>query len=125
MTDITLALSLEVHGAPRAAPTAEDHTVRRTPALGSCRTHDALCARWATHPSLALAPGWAACPWMVRMSSAHSVYFWLFPLHVEPAIRPDTFCFFTFSLVCDSNVKMRSKGRACIYVDTAVPIVPL
>lgn len=124
MTDIMLALSPEVHGAPRAVPTAEGHTVRWTPALGSCGTHYVLCARQAVHPSLALTPVRAACPWMVRMSSTHGVYFWLFPLHVGPAIRPDTFCFYKFSLVCDS-VEMRSKGRACIYVDTEVPIVPL
>lgn len=79
----------------------------------------------AAHLSLALAPVRAACPWMVRMSSTHGVYFWLFPLNVEPAIRPDTFCFFKYSLVCDSDVEMRSEGRARICIDTEVPIVSL
>lgn len=48
-----------------------------------------------------------------------------FPLQVGPAISPDTLCFLKFSLVCDSNVELGSKGRACICVDTEVPIVSL
>lgn len=77
------------------------------------------------HAPSTLTPGRAARPWMVRMSSTLGVYFWLFPLHVEPAIGPDTFCFFKFSLVCDRNAVMRSKGRARICVDTEVPSVSL
>lgn len=79
----------------------------------------------ALHLALALAPVWAQCPRMVWMSFTHDVYFWLFPFHVESAIKPDTFCFFKFSLVFDSNVEMGSKRIAHICTDTEAPIVSL
>lgn len=59
------------------------------------------------------------------MSSTRDVYFWLFPLHVESAIKADTFCFFKFSPVYDSNVEMGSKRMARICIDAEVPIVSL
>lgn len=108
-----------------AASVAEGPSCRRTQPRGHCRNPLVRCVQGgASHPVPGLAAAWALCPWMVRMSSTCSVYFWLFPLHMEPAIGPDTFCFFKFSLVCDSSVDRGLRG-GLTSADTQLPTASL